>query len=165
MRALLPGLSYQIGILVAASAPYLEAVATRHFTFSQALGGVLVVVVFAGVTVIAAGPEARHVSFRARIRRKRFAHAVHHAESYEWNHDIFGQEHRSIPFQTVIYVQRGRKPMQEEREYKEVADRDGICADVGMGNRGRAAGFRHSKRRLRRLPEFRLMTPAYGEEA
>jgi MFS transporter, SHS family, lactate transporter len=63
VRALLPGFAYQIGILVASTAPYLEAVATRHFTYGQAMGTVLAIVVVVGTIVIAAGPEARHVSF------------------------------------------------------------------------------------------------------
>lgn len=63
VRALLPGLSYQIGVLFAALAPYLEAVATKHFSYGQAMGTVLAIVVVVGVIVIGAGPEARHVSF------------------------------------------------------------------------------------------------------
>ena len=63
VRALLPGLSYQIGVLFAAMAPYLEAVATKHFSYGQAMGTVLAIVVVVGVIVIGAGPEARHVSF------------------------------------------------------------------------------------------------------
>jgi len=63
VRALLPGLAYQIGVLIASSAPYLQALATRHFTYGQAMGGVLAIVVLVGIIVIAAGPEARHVAF------------------------------------------------------------------------------------------------------
>ena len=63
VRALLPGFAYQIGILVASTAPYVEALATHHFTYAQAMGTVLAVVVVVGVIVIAAGPEAHHVSF------------------------------------------------------------------------------------------------------
>jgi SHS family lactate transporter-like MFS transporter len=63
VRALLPGLSYQIGILVAASAPYIQAVAVRYFTYPQVMGTVLAIVVVLGVIVIGAGPEARHVAF------------------------------------------------------------------------------------------------------
>jgi SHS family lactate transporter-like MFS transporter len=63
VRALLPGLSYQIGMLVASTAPFVEAVATRHFTYGQAMGTVVAIVVVAGTIVIAAGPEAHHVAF------------------------------------------------------------------------------------------------------
>jgi SHS family lactate transporter-like MFS transporter len=63
VRALLPGLAYQIGSLIAAGAPTLEAVATRHFSYGQAMGTFLAIAVVVGVIVIGAGPEARHVSF------------------------------------------------------------------------------------------------------
>ena len=63
VRALLPGFAYQIGMLVASTAPFVEAVATRHFTYGQAMGTVVAVVVVAGTFVIAAGPEAHHVAF------------------------------------------------------------------------------------------------------
>jgi SHS family lactate transporter-like MFS transporter len=63
VRALLPGFSYQVGILVASTAPYVESLATHHFTYGQAMGTVLAVVVVVGVIVIAAGPEAHHVAF------------------------------------------------------------------------------------------------------
>ena len=63
VRALLPGFAYQIGMLVASTAPYLEALATRHFTYAQAMGAVVAIVVLVGITVIAAGPEAHHVAF------------------------------------------------------------------------------------------------------
>jgi SHS family lactate transporter-like MFS transporter len=63
VRALLPGLAYQTGMLIASVAPYLEARATRYFTYGQAMGTVLAIVVLVGVIVIAVGPEARHVAF------------------------------------------------------------------------------------------------------
>jgi MFS transporter, SHS family, lactate transporter len=63
VRALLPGFAYQIGVLFAAAAPYLEALATRHFTYGQAMGAVLAIVVVVGTIVIAAGPEASQVAF------------------------------------------------------------------------------------------------------
>jgi MFS transporter, SHS family, lactate transporter len=63
VRALLPGLAYQIGMVIAAGAPYIEALATRHFTYGQAMATVLAIVVLVGTIVVAAGPEARHVAF------------------------------------------------------------------------------------------------------
>ncbi len=61
-RALLPGFAYQLGVLFASQAPTLEARATRHFSYGEAMAGVLAVVVLIGVFVIGLGPEARHVS-------------------------------------------------------------------------------------------------------
>jgi SHS family lactate transporter-like MFS transporter len=63
VRALLPGLAYQVGVVVASAAPYLEALATRHFTYGQAMSAVLAITVLVGTIVIALGPEARHVTF------------------------------------------------------------------------------------------------------
>jgi SHS family lactate transporter-like MFS transporter len=63
IRALLPGFAYQIGVVVASTAPYGEALATRHFSYAQAMGTVVAIVVVVGVMVIAAGPEAHHVAF------------------------------------------------------------------------------------------------------
>ena len=63
VRALLPGFAYQIGILIASTAPLVEAVATRHFSYGEAMGAVVAVVVLVGAIVIAAGPEARGVVF------------------------------------------------------------------------------------------------------
>src|ERR1019366_10801393 len=59
VRALLPGLAYQTGMLIASVAPYLEARATRYFTYGQAMGIVLAIVIPVGIIVTVAGPEAR----------------------------------------------------------------------------------------------------------
>jgi SHS family lactate transporter-like MFS transporter len=63
VRALLPGFAYQIGIVIASTAPVIEAVATRHFSYAQSMGGFVAVSVIVGIIVIAAGPEAHHVAF------------------------------------------------------------------------------------------------------
>src|SRR6185312_14476634 len=63
VRALLPGFAYQIGMLVASTAPLVEAMATRHFSYGEAMGTVVAVVVVVGAIVIAAGPEARGIVF------------------------------------------------------------------------------------------------------
>jgi len=63
VRALLPGLAYQTGVVIASAAPYVEALATRYFSYGQAMGTVLAIVVVVGTIVIAAGPEARDATF------------------------------------------------------------------------------------------------------
>lgn len=63
VRTLLPGFAYQIGMLVASTAPLLEAIATRHFTYGEAMGAVVAVVVLLGTIVLAVGPEARGIAF------------------------------------------------------------------------------------------------------
>lgn len=65
VRALLPGFAYQIGILIASSAPYLEVLATRHMSYGQAMGAVLAIVIVVGIVVIAVGPEGRETSSTA----------------------------------------------------------------------------------------------------
>jgi SHS family lactate transporter-like MFS transporter len=63
VRALVPGFSYQIGILIASMAPVVEAVATRHFTYSEAMGAFVGATVLLGIIVIASGPETRGIAF------------------------------------------------------------------------------------------------------
>jgi SHS family lactate transporter-like MFS transporter len=63
IRALLPGFAYQLGILIASVAPYIEAEATRYLSYAQSMGVVLAVVVAIGVLVISIGPEARDGDF------------------------------------------------------------------------------------------------------
>jgi SHS family lactate transporter-like MFS transporter len=63
LRGFFPGFAYQVGILLASAAPYLEALATRRLTYAQAMGAFAAAVFVVGVVVIAAGPEAHRVSF------------------------------------------------------------------------------------------------------
>lgn len=64
LRGFLPGFSYQIGMLLAGIAPYLEAVLGEHFTYAQAMGGLGAVALVAGMVVIGLGPEAHGITFR-----------------------------------------------------------------------------------------------------
>jgi SHS family lactate transporter-like MFS transporter len=63
LRGFFPGFAYQLGVLLAATAPYFEALMTRHFTYAQAMGMFAAAVFAIGAVVIAAGPEAHRVSF------------------------------------------------------------------------------------------------------
>ena len=63
VRGFLPGFAYQVGVLIAATAPYIEALMTKHFTFSESMGSAAAVVLVIGIVVIAAGPEAHRVRF------------------------------------------------------------------------------------------------------
>ncbi len=62
-RAFMPGFAYQIGVLISASAPYIEASLAQHFTFSHVLGASAAVVMIIAAIVIGAGPEAHGLSF------------------------------------------------------------------------------------------------------
>jgi SHS family lactate transporter-like MFS transporter len=64
LRGFMPGLAYQLGILGAASIPYVESVVGERYTYAQAMGGLMAVVFVIGAIVIALGPEAHRISFR-----------------------------------------------------------------------------------------------------
>ena len=63
-RGFFPGFAYQLGILCAASIPYVESVLGERFTYTQAMGGMMTVVFTLAVIVMYFGPEARGISFR-----------------------------------------------------------------------------------------------------
>jgi SHS family lactate transporter-like MFS transporter len=63
VRGFLPGFAYQVGVLIASGAPYLEALMTRHFSYAQSMGMFAATVLLIGIVVIAAGPEAHRVAF------------------------------------------------------------------------------------------------------
>jgi SHS family lactate transporter-like MFS transporter len=63
LRGVLPGLAYQLGVLVSSSVGYIEAVVGEHFSYATSMGGLAAVVLLVGAIVIWAGPEARGVSF------------------------------------------------------------------------------------------------------
>jgi SHS family lactate transporter-like MFS transporter len=63
LRAFFPGLAYQLGVLIASSIGYIEAVLGEHFNYTISLGSLALVVLFTGAVVISAGPEATGASF------------------------------------------------------------------------------------------------------
>jgi len=63
LRGFFPGFAYQLGVLIASSAPYIEALLSRRFGYAQAMGMFAGVVFALGAVVIACGPEAHRVSF------------------------------------------------------------------------------------------------------
>jgi SHS family lactate transporter-like MFS transporter len=63
LRAFFPGLAYQLGVLVASSIGYFEALLGEHFSYSMSMGSLALVLLFIGAVVISAGPEATGVSF------------------------------------------------------------------------------------------------------
>ncbi len=71
LRGFFPGFAYQVGVLIAASAPYIESLMTQHLSYGQSMG-IFVGIVFAiGAFVIAAGPEAHRVAFQGELKEKR----------------------------------------------------------------------------------------------
>jgi MFS transporter, SHS family, lactate transporter len=63
VRGFFPGFAYQIGVLIASSIGYIEALLGEHFTYAAAMGGLAAAVFLLGSIVIWAGPEAKGVSF------------------------------------------------------------------------------------------------------
>ncbi len=63
LRGFFPGFAYQVGVLIAASAPYIESLMTHHLSYGQSMGIFAATVFAIGAFVIAAGPEAHRVTF------------------------------------------------------------------------------------------------------
>jgi SHS family lactate transporter-like MFS transporter len=66
LRGFFPGFAYQIGVLIASSVAYVEAVLAEHFSYATSMGMLAAVVLLIGAAVIWAGPEAKGVSFLKR---------------------------------------------------------------------------------------------------
>ena len=64
LRGFFPGFAYQLGVMFAASIPYVEAKLGERFTYAQAMGGLVTAVFIIAFIVTALGPEAKGVSFR-----------------------------------------------------------------------------------------------------
>jgi SHS family lactate transporter-like MFS transporter len=63
LRGFFPGFAYQLGVLIASSIGYIEALLGEHFSYTISMGSLAVVVLCFGVAIISAGPEAKGVSF------------------------------------------------------------------------------------------------------
>ena len=64
LRGFFPGLAYQLGVMFAASIPYVEAALGERFTYAQAMGGLVSLVFIIAFIVVLFGPEAKGISFR-----------------------------------------------------------------------------------------------------
>ena len=63
MRGFLPGFAYQVGVLIAATAPYIEASMSHRFTYAQVMGTFAGFMLLVSTVVIGFGPEAHRVAF------------------------------------------------------------------------------------------------------
>jgi SHS family lactate transporter-like MFS transporter len=63
VRGFLPGFCYQLGVVLAASAPFIEASLSRRFSYGQVMGTFVGIAMMIAIMVIAAGPEAHRVAF------------------------------------------------------------------------------------------------------
>ena len=64
LRGFFPGFAYQLGVLFAASIPYVESALGERYTYTQSMGGLVTLVFIVAFIVTATGPEAKGVSFR-----------------------------------------------------------------------------------------------------
>jgi SHS family lactate transporter-like MFS transporter len=67
LRGFFPGFAYQLGVMLAASIPFLESALGEILTYRQSMGLLMTIVFIVAVAVIAAGPEAKGTSFRKAI--------------------------------------------------------------------------------------------------
>lgn len=63
LRGFFPGFAYQLGVLIAASVPYVESKLAEKLGYATAMGITAGTVLFIAAIVILAGPEARGVHF------------------------------------------------------------------------------------------------------
>jgi len=63
MRGFLPGFAYQVGVLIAATAPYIEASMSPRFTYAQVMGTFAGFMLLVSTVVIGFGPEAHRIAF------------------------------------------------------------------------------------------------------
>jgi SHS family lactate transporter-like MFS transporter len=64
LRGFLPGFAYQIGMVCAGIAPYIETVMGEHFSYAESMGYLAAAALIVGMIVIGLGPEAHGIAFR-----------------------------------------------------------------------------------------------------
>lgn len=63
LRGFFPGFAYQIGVLIASSIAYAEAVLAQHVSYATSMEVLAGAVLILGVIIVIAGPEARGIHF------------------------------------------------------------------------------------------------------
>jgi SHS family lactate transporter-like MFS transporter len=63
LRGFFPGFAYQLGVLIASTIGYIEAVLGEHMGYAASMGMLAAAVLAIGAVVIALGPEAKGVHF------------------------------------------------------------------------------------------------------
>ena len=67
LRGFFPGFAYQLGVMLAASIPYVESALGERFTYTQAMRGLVSLVFVVAFIVTFTGPEAKGVAFRKSV--------------------------------------------------------------------------------------------------
>ena len=75
LRGFFPGLCLPRGVLIAASAPYIESLMTHHMSYGQAMGIFAGIIFAVGAIVIVPAPKriASRLKLRALSQRKKYA--------------------------------------------------------------------------------------------
>jgi MFS transporter, SHS family, lactate transporter len=63
VRGFFPGFAYQLGVLIASSITYIEALLGEHFSYIESMGILAAAVFLAAASIVAAGPENRGAAF------------------------------------------------------------------------------------------------------
>ncbi|MGA2213703.1 MAG: MFS transporter [Bryobacteraceae bacterium] len=63
VRGFFPGFAYQLGVLIASSISYIEALLAEHFSYATSMGTLAAVVLLLGAMIVWLGPEKRGVAF------------------------------------------------------------------------------------------------------
>ncbi len=63
VRGFMPGFAYQLGVLITATAPFIQATLAHRFTYAQVMGTFAAGVVILATFVIGFGPESHRVMF------------------------------------------------------------------------------------------------------
>jgi SHS family lactate transporter-like MFS transporter len=64
VRGFLPGFSYQLGVVFAASSPFIQASLSRHYGYGYVMGIFVTIAMVVTIAVIALGPEEHGTSFK-----------------------------------------------------------------------------------------------------
>jgi SHS family lactate transporter-like MFS transporter len=65
VRGFLPGFAYQLGVVFAASAPFIQASLSRRYSYGYVMGVFVAIAMVVTIIVIAAGPEEHGTSFQS----------------------------------------------------------------------------------------------------
>ena len=63
VRGFFPGFAYQLGVLIAASISYIEALLGERFSYATSMGILAAIVLLAAAVIVSAGPENRGIAF------------------------------------------------------------------------------------------------------
>jgi SHS family lactate transporter-like MFS transporter len=63
VRGFFPGFAYQLGVLIASSISYIEALLGEHFSYATSMGILAAIVLLVGAMIVWLGPEKKGVAF------------------------------------------------------------------------------------------------------